>query len=219
MRTRSWYTPPRIFLASLLRLLTGVRCLCRCPPGGRQSIYYANHTSHLDALVIWACLPDAIRRRTRPVAAGDYWSGGLRGFFANNIFDAVLVDRGGRFDKGRLAQALAPVHAALDQGDSLILFPEGTRSMQDDGHLLPFKSGLFRLARAYPDVALVPVWLENLNRMLPKGGGAWLPVPLLCSLIMGEPLHAVQADEDRRVFLARAEAALLALAPPHPDER
>lgn len=186
MRSRSWYTPPRIFLASLLRLLTGVRCLCRCPPGGRQSIYYANHTSHLDALVIWACLPDAIRRRTRPVAAGDYWSGGLRGFFANNIFDTVLVDRGGRFDKGRLAQALAPVHAALDQGDSLILFPEGTRSMQDDGHLLPFKSGLFRLARAYPDVALVPVWLENLNRMLPKGGGG---------VAAGAP--AVQPDHGR----------------------
>lgn len=214
----AWQESRKSLLACTLRMLSGVRCLWRRPPPERQAIYYANHTSHLDALLIWACLPDAVRRRTRPVAAGDYWRRkGLREYFAADMFNAVFVERAGGFNRSGAERALSPLYDALDQGDSLILFPEGTRN-RSDAKLLPFKSGLYRIALAYPQVALVPVWLENLNRMLPKG--AWLPLPLLCSLIMGEALAPAQSDEPRRAFLQRAEAALLTLCPsPEPSSK
>lgn len=211
MSDTAWRESRKALLAYALRTLSGVRCLWRRPPPERQTIYYANHTSHLDALLIWACLPDAVRSRTRPVAAGDYWRRkGLREYFAAEVFNAVFVERTGGFNRSGAERALTPLHDALDRGDSLILFPEGTRN-RSDAKLLPFKSGLYRIARAYPQIALVPVWLENLNRMLPKG--AWLPLPLLCSLIMGEALPPTGSDEPRRAFLQRAEAALLALSP------
>lgn len=200
-------------LASCIRLAVGVRCFWPSPPSARRTIYFANHSSHLDALVIWACLPDAARCRTRPVAAADYWRRpGPRGFFAGRVFNAVFVERG-FCDPKQPENALAPLHAALDAGESLILFPEGTRNTSDEGGLLPFKGGLHRLSRAHPDAVLVPVWLENLNRMLPKGRGAWLPVPLLCRLVMGPALEPARPDERSRDFLNRAAAALSALRP------
>ena len=128
------------------------------------------------------------------------------------VFNAVFVERG-FCDPNQPESALAPLHAALDAGESLILFPEGTRNTSDEGNLLPFKGGLHRLSRAHPDAALVPVWLENLGRMLPKGRGAWLPVPLLCRLVMGPALEPARPDERPRDFLNRAAAALSALRP------
>ena len=98
---------------------------------------------------------------------------------------------------------------SLDAGTSLILFPEGTRNTTDE-RLLPFKSGLFHLAGARPQVELVPVWIENLNRVMPKG--EFVPIPLLCTVTFGAPLR-LQAGEDKAAFLERARAALLAAAP------
>jgi 1-acyl-sn-glycerol-3-phosphate acyltransferase len=97
---------------------------------------------------------------------------------------------------------------ALDAGDSLILFPEGNRNTGDD-LLLPFKSGLYHLARMRPEVDLVPVWIENLNRVLPKG--EVIPVPLICTVTFGAALH-LAGGETKDLFLGRAAAALRALA-------
>jgi 1-acyl-sn-glycerol-3-phosphate acyltransferase len=98
--------------------------------------------------------------------------------------------------------------AALDAGDSLIVFPEGTRG---DGLAVgEFKPGLYHLARARPAVPLVPVFLANLNRIMPKGTA--LPVPLIASVAAGAPLAAV-AGETKDNFLARARATLVALHP------
>ena len=99
--------------------------------------------------------------------------------------------------------------SALDQGASLILFPEGKRNSADEP-LLPFKSGLYHLAKARPEVDLVPVWIANLNKVMPKG--EIIPVPLICTVTFGAPLH-VAPDEAKDDFLARASAALLALQP------
>ena len=98
---------------------------------------------------------------------------------------------------------------ALDQGGSLIIFPEGQRNSSDDP-LLPFKSGLFHLAKTRPEVDLVPVWIANLNKVMPKG--EVIPLPLICTVTFGTPLH-LAADEPKDAFLARAAQSLLALQP------
>ena len=194
-------------ITSLARLLTGARSLwLGCAPLRTQRIYFANHSSHGDFVLLWASLPPELRASTRPVAGADYWQRpGLRGYLINKVFNGVLVDRE-RKEPG--SNPLQPMLDALDQGDSLILFPEGTRN-QEEG-LLPFKGGLYRLGKERPEVELVPVWIANLSRVMPKGKA--LPLPLLCTLSFGEPL-SIGEDEDKTAFLTRAREALLALAP------
>ena len=199
--------------ASLLvlctRLVSGVRARwVGGEPGTRQRLYYANHSSHLDALVIWAALPPPLRQTTAPVAAADYWQRGrLRRFLAGQVLAAVLIDR--RTGAGA-REALTRIDTALQQGQSLILFPEGTRG--DGINLAPFKPGLFHIGRSHPEVELVPVYLQNLNRILPKGD--FLPVPLLGSATFGAPLARVPG-EARQAFLERARAALIELGENH----
>lgn len=173
-------------------------------PDNRQRIYFANHTSHLDALVIWAALPADVRALTRPVAARDYWTkNGLRRYVANEIFNAVLIER-------RKPTAhdnpLTDMRNALGDGHSLIIFPEGTRQMGTD--IGPFKGGLFHLAKDCPQLEFVPVLVENLNRILPKG--EFLPVPLLGSVSFG-PAIRLEHGEEKIAFLNRALAAVKAL--------
>src|SRR5262245_710684 len=186
-----WLAGP---LAASVRLLCGAGARWVEEPGspaGRQCIFFANHTSHLDPVVIWAALPAPWRAVTRPVAARDYWQqGALRRFLALRVFRAVLIDRaaGAKVAGDRMAQARGVVEQTLaEMGDasSLILFPEGTRGAGEEP--ARFKSGLYHLAKAQPRVALVPVYLENLGRILPKG--EFLPVPLLATATFGAPLH------------------------------
>lgn len=192
------------------RLITGVRAIWRgCPPIPRQRIYFANHTSHFDFILIWATLPQPMRRATRPVAALDYWgANGPRRYLITRVFNGVLIDRD---PPSRHINPLRPMVSALANEDSLILFPEGTRN--PGGGVLPFKPGLFHLAKEFPEVELVPVWIENVGRVMPKG--TLIPVPLICSLSFGQPV-TLAAGESKPAFLERARQALLALAPP-PD--
>lgn len=202
-------------LCSVSRLLTGVRAIWLCEPAERSRIYFANHRSHFDFLLIWACLPGLLRRNTFPVAAAEYWSRGrLRRFLANKVFHAVLVER----DRTQRTQdPMAAMSRVLAQGGSLILFPEGTRNL--GAELLPFRSGLHRLALAFPAVELIPVWIENLGRVMPKG--THIPIPLLCSIRFGSPIGSPMGEpsgngdaSQMEHFLAYARAQLLALAPP-----
>lgn len=197
--------PSSFALVAAVRILVGAHARwIGCGPASHQRIYFANHSSHIDTLAIWAALPSPLRRRTRPVAARDYWQSGLRGHIAKKSLNAVLIERQ-RSDPA--VDPLEPLGQALEAGDSLILFPEGTRRPQR----LPgeFKSGLYRLAHAYPHVELVPVYLDNLYRAMPKGRA--LPVPFSCSVRFGEPL-ALRGDEAKEGFLARARDAVAALA-------
>ena len=201
-------------VAAFARLVTGVRGEWRgCAPDTRRRIYFANHRSHADFVLIWTVLPAPLRRLTRPVAGADYWlGGGLRTFLGQRVFRAVLIDRN---PVTRGADPIAVMAAALDEKSSLILFPEGTRNTSEEP-LLPFKSGLYHLARARPDVELVPVWIENLNRVMPKG--EFVPIPLLCTVTLGAPI-ALGAGEDKTAFLDRSRNALLALASRCRDDR
>ncbi len=174
-------------------------------PEDRQRIYFANHGSHLDTILLWAALPAELRPKTHPVAALDYWGKpGVRHWIATRMLGSVLIARGGAREGG---DPLLPLKAKLAAGESLILFPEGTRSAERLP--APFKSGLYHLAAAFPAVELVPVYMENLNRAFPKG--ALIPVPISCAVRFGAPL-SLAADESKDAFLARARAAVIALA-------
>ncbi|MBC7987451.1 MAG: 1-acyl-sn-glycerol-3-phosphate acyltransferase [Sphingomonadaceae bacterium] len=172
-------------------------------PSARQRIYFANHGSHLDTVLLWSALPDDLRRATHPVAAADYWGrNAVMRYFSTRVLNAVLMSR-----DARGGDPLAPLRAVLDRGESLIIFPEGTRGNEELPG--PFKGGLHHLARDYPDVELIPVYLDNLSRAWPKG--SWVPVPISCSARFGSPVEAV-AGEDKRGFLDRARQAVVALA-------
>jgi 1-acyl-sn-glycerol-3-phosphate acyltransferase len=177
-------------------------------PTNAQRIYFANHTSHLDTLVLWAALPPSLRATTRPVAAADYWGTGLlRRYLAESMLGAVLIQRGGG------AEALVPLARALREGTSLIVFPEGTRGAE----LLPapFRSGLYYLAGEFPQVELIPAYLDNLHRAWPKG--TLVPVPVSTAVLFGAALR-VEAGEDKEAFLARARDAVCTLGrQAHPE--
>jgi len=207
--------PVANLLAAIARGISGVQVQwAGCEPDERQRVYFANHTSHLDFVVLWSALPAEIRAVTRPIAAKDYWEETpLRRYLAENVFHAVLLER------GSLAKAKNPEDAhfvgrhsiedmasALGERNSLILFPEGTRGTGEK--IAPFRSGLYHLALRRPDVELVPAYLENLNRILPKG--EFLPVPMLSLLTFGKPIQ-VAADEQKDAFLERAREAVSSL--------
>jgi 1-acyl-sn-glycerol-3-phosphate acyltransferase len=195
-----------LVLSSLARLITGAQGHWRgTAPKAEQRIYFANHQSHFDWVLIWATLPHALRVNTRPIAARDYWTGTpFRHWITREVFNAVYVSRTRTDDE----DPLAPLVEALSHGDSLVIFPEGTRGFQSEP--MPFKSGLYHLAEQFPQVPLVPCWIDNVQRVMPKG--EVLPVPLLCTVTFGAALH-LAPQEDKRDFLTRAREAVVSLRP------
>jgi 1-acyl-sn-glycerol-3-phosphate acyltransferase len=242
-------------LLGIVRFLTGSQARWYgCPPKAEQRIYFANHQSHADMVLIWAALPEELRTITRPIAAKDYWTKTpFRQWITTAVFNAIYVDRqatpartvpaepadvqkttGYAAADAEMAMAggpdpspeqplrtpspetlrtalpesdpLAPLVRALESGDSIVIFPEGTRGHGDEPQ--PFKSGLFKLAQMFPQVVLVPAWINNVQRVMPKG--EVVPVPILCSVTFGAPLQ-LEAGEDRRPFLDRARQAVMAL--------
>jgi 1-acyl-sn-glycerol-3-phosphate acyltransferase len=195
--------------ASLARLVAGCTAEWLVEPDTGQRVYVANHTSHLDFVVLWASLPSRTRALTVPVAAQDYWGSGWRRFMAENVFHAVLIARSGGADQaldlGR--QAVERMTQAMGETRSLILFPEGTRGSGET--IGEFKSGLYYLCQALPGLEVMPTYLANLSRILPKG--EVLPVPLLSSVRFGRPLR-LEPDENKLDFLNRVRKAVAELA-------
>ena len=192
-------------VASLLRLITGARAQwVGCEPIARPRVYFANHSSHLDGPTIWSVLPPELRSLARTVAARDYWtSGKIRHYMATRIFNAILIERN---KPTRSDNPIENMLSGLGDNGSLILFPEGTRGPGPDP--MEFKSGLFHIAKKRPDLELVPVLLDNMNRVLPKG--ELLPVPLICNVVFGTPMFLLDG-EPRDEFLARARQAIITL--------
>jgi 1-acyl-sn-glycerol-3-phosphate acyltransferase len=223
-----------LFLLALVRVLTGAQARWYgCPPKAEQRIYFANHQSHADLVMIWAALPEELRSITRPIAAKDYWTKTpFKQWITTAVFNAIYVERGknwgqtpisqgpdvppGTSGDGRatpesdpdpdLSDPLQPLIDALQAGDSLILFPEGTRGNAEEPQ--PFKAGLYNLAQKFPHAVLVPAWIDNIQRVMPKG--EVVPVPILCSVTFGAPIR-LEPGEERREFLDRARRAVIAL--------
>jgi len=192
------------FLLGLIRVLTGSQARWYgCPPKAEQRIYFANHQSHADLVMIWAALPKELRVRTRAIAARDYWTKTpFKQWLTTAVFNVIYVSR----DRSADDDPLEPLFEALNAGDSIILFPEGTRGHLDEPQA--FKAGLYNLASKFPSVELVPAWINNVQRVMPKG--EVVPVPVLCSVTFGAPIH-LMPGEDRRAFLDRARQAVIAL--------
>ena len=194
----------RALFSGLARFLSGATSSWFSQPDTCQRVYYANHTSHLDMLVIWSALPDYVRRNVRPVAAKDYWSKGLfKPYIAKRLFNAILLER----------QNVKAHHNPIDEmlqemGDrySIIIFPEGGR--QSSGHMAEFKSGLYYMCKRRPELELIPIYINNMNRILPRG--TYLPVPLLSHVTFGPPLW-LEENEKKQAFLERAQKAILDL--------
>jgi 1-acyl-sn-glycerol-3-phosphate acyltransferase len=195
-----------LLLSFLTRLITGAQGHWKgSPPKAEQRIYFANHQSHFDWVMIWAALPRELRAGTRPIAARDYWTGSrFKTWLTTEVFHAVYVSRQRTEDQ----DPLEPLIEALTNGDSLVIFPEGTRSNKGDPQ--PFKSGLYHLAQQFPQVPLIPAWIDNVQRVMPKG--EVVPVPILCTVTFGAPMQ-LQPDEDKRDFLERARQAVIDLRP------
>jgi 1-acyl-sn-glycerol-3-phosphate acyltransferase len=206
------------FLLGLVRVLTGAQARWHgCPPKAEQRIYFANHQSHADLVMIWAALPAELRGITRPIAAKDYWTKSpFRQWITTEVFNAVYVERERKPDEtGTFSDPLEPLMDALAKGDSIIIFPEGTRGTEE----LParFKSGLYNLALKFPHVVLIPAWINNIQRLLPKG--EVVPVPVLCSVTFGAPIKIARNEdtvlgetiEDHAAFAKRARDAVIAL--------
>lgn len=191
-------------LATIAKILSGatVRWV-ECEPDSCQRVYFANHTSHLDALVLWSSLPKPIRNLTRPVAAADYWQSGPVRRYVSSVFNVLLIDR------TKIKVHNSPIDIMIREignTGSLIVFPEGGRNPSEE--LKEFKSGLFYLAKKRPDLELMPVYIDNLNRVMPKG--EFLPVPLLSCISIGAPIW-LEAGEKKSDFLTRARESVLKL--------
>lgn len=202
-------------IVATAKIVTGARSFWHSPPQAVPTVYFANHNSHADFGLVWATLPPELRYQTRPVAGADYWlSSPLKRFVGVDVVNALMIAREG--SKVRENNPMRQMAATLEAGESLIMFPEGTRNMSEE-LLLPIKAGIFHLARACPHVRFVPVWIENLQRVLPKG--VLVPVPIACTVRYGHPLEFVPGVS-KVEFLAQVRKALLDLRPAYdrPDE-
>lgn len=199
-----------LLLNGLARFMSGsnVRWI-DCQPDTCQRVYFANHTSHIDLVLVWSALPRDVQKLTRPVAAKDYWSKGWIRPHIARAYNAMLIDR------RAIKVHQSPIDIMIkEMGDkySVILFPEGGRS--DGQKVGKFKSGLYYLSKKRPDLELVPVYLHNMGRVLPRD--EYLPVPLLASVTFGPPMW-LETKETKKEFLARARQAVLNLGPKEED--
>ena len=213
MMRRNWARHAFLHLVArpLAALFTGADVVGRehLPTAG-PAIIAANHNSHVDTLLLLTIFPARLMGRLRPVAAADYFlRGPLIGWFSRTLVGIVPIARHG----GGGEDVLAPARAALEAGDIVIIFPEGTRGPGTD-QLGPMKAGVARLAAAFPGAPVIPVWIEGAGRVLPKG--TMVPVPMNCTVLVGEAMPPLV---DRPGFMAALRERLLALKAEAPPQR
>jgi 1-acyl-sn-glycerol-3-phosphate acyltransferase len=158
-------------------------------PATGPFILAANHSSHADTAVIFAALPRELRKRVLAAAAREYFfDGGVRQFASRILFNIIPVSRNAPFGEDPLRHVVR----ALREGYGVLLFPEGTRSQ--NGQLGPFRSGIGRLVAEFPDVPIVPVWIEGAARVLPKKVAIPIPRPVRVRVRFGPPVDHTPAS-------------------------
>lgn len=151
-------------------------------PVNGPAVIAANHNSHLDTLVIFSLYPLSKVHKLRPVAAADYFlSNKLMAWFSLNVIGIIPLSRSGEIDKEQL---FSGCHQALDAGDILILFPEGSRGKPEKTGKL--KKGIYHLIKDRPETSLVPLVTHGLGRALPRGEALF--VPFNCDVVVGDKL-------------------------------
>lgn len=161
-------------------------------PQSGPAVIAANHNSHLDTMVLMSLYPLAQLHKLRPVAAADYFlSNRLLAWFSLNIIGIIPIFRSGEADRDTL---FTQCHHALDRGEILILFPEGSRGKPEQ--ISKLKKGIYYLVSERDDTQITPVVMHGLGRALPRGEA--LLVPFNCDVVIGEPL-AITDDANQMV--------------------
>lgn len=192
---------------TFLKLIVGVRfgaarSLIEVP----QFIIVANHNSHLDTMTLLAAMPARIVHRVRPVAAADHFGKKRWQAWATRMFvNGLLIPRK-RDPMNTKNDPINRMVAALDAGDSLILFPEGTRGEPEV--LQRFKKGIGLVLSQRPHVPYVPAYMKGLGSALPKGDGLILPHP--GDLRIGKPTMVNSSEPE--AITDQVERDVLALA-------
>lgn len=197
-----------LFFALLIRPLMAIFIGCRTQ--GRQwlpcagpFVLLANHSSHLDTVSLLSLFPIWRLRDIQPVAAADYFERNrLVAWFSHTFFNILPIAR------RRITPENNPIQRMLAQlraGKSLIIYPEGTRGSGED--LGPFCPGIAHLLERMPQIPVIPVYLVNHGRCLPKG--EWVPVPFFCEIRVGPP--QVFSSGNRRERLEKLRLAILSL--------
>lgn len=173
-----------------LKLIVGVEFTdCRFLKEEEQFIILANHNSHLDTLSLLSSLPGSLLWKVKPVAAEDYFGKNrFQTFISNYFINTLLIRRKGEKDSEH--DPLKKMLAAIDEGYSLILFPEGTRGKPEQmGNI---KSGIARILSQRPQVKYVPVFMTGMGHSLPKG--ELIILPYKSSIFYGMPTLAKSMD-------------------------
>lgn len=177
---RIFFSLIRLLLILLLGMTVRRRHLL---PEKGPAIVVANHNSHLDTLMLISLFHLKRLPHIRPIAAADYFMKTKPlAWFATRIIGIIPLERGAA---SRSYDPLQPCCDALDRGDVIILFPEGSRGEPEK--LSQFKKGIAHLAERYPDVPITPVFIHGLGKALPKDD--FVLVPFFCDIFVGEPLR------------------------------
>jgi 1-acyl-sn-glycerol-3-phosphate acyltransferase len=199
----------KIFLHAIGRFLLTV--IFGIPPVNKiteeQCIVVANHNTHIDIMVLLRLFPLRRVNKIKIIAAKDYFSRGVSGYIGNHLFDLILVER----HATKAEAALAPLKEALSAGYSIIMFPEGTRG--EPGVLQRFKTGVGKLALDFHDLPVYPVFLQGVEKTLPRGG--LIPVPFnikVCVMpaLYGRDFLHEEGTQGRKLFTARLESCIRA---------
>ena len=193
-----------LFMRPIMLVVLGlnVRRHEQLPTKG-PAVLVANHNSHLDAVTLMTLFPLRMLPKLRPVAAQDYFfRNPVLKWFALHIMGILPLDRK---VKSSRTHPLAGINEAIDEGDIVIVFPEGSRGAPEQ--LGDFKAGIAHIAKKNPEVPVIPIFMHGLGKALPKGEA--LLVPFFLDVFVGEP---IDWEDDKEAFMEQLSARMTALA-------
>lgn len=152
-------------------------------PKDGPAIIIANHNSHIDTLLLMSLFSVSKINKIRPVAAADYFCNTkFKKFIFENLIGIIPIER--KISKENISTLFSGIFNALDNNEIIIIYPEGTRG--NDNKINKFKSGVAHIAKAYPNVPVIPIFINGPDKILPKIDA--ILVPFISDVYIGEPL-------------------------------